>query len=103
MRKLKKLLKRLKFQYRPAEKKTKLILLGVIGLMLAAVLILSLTTDAFIRSGEAARQQAIDEENRQNELQSDLENKDSVDGVIDYAEDELGMVPTDATVVVPVE
>ncbi len=101
LKKLKKLLKRLKFVYRPAEKSTKRKLLGIIGLSLVAILVISLTAGAILRHYDSMVDQARELENQNNELKNDINNKDSVEGVIDYAEDELGMVPTDATVVVP--
>ncbi len=103
MRKLKSILKRVRLVYRPAAKRTKLILLGGIVLSLAALLTLNLTIGAIRQNGEDARAEAGRLEQENDKLGDKIDGIGSIDGALDYAEDELGMVPPDATVVVPVE
>ncbi len=101
MRKLKSLLRRIRLVYRPGSRRTKQVLLCVIGLSLIAILALNLTIHAIQANTEEARQQAAALEQENDKLKDNIAGLGSAESAEQIARDELGLVDPNTTVVVP--
>ncbi len=103
MEKIRKLLKRVRFVYRKSSPLTKAVVLSAIVLSMAALLTIRLSLGSTQDRINALKDQAAALEQNQQQLEDKLDNKGSLEGVIDYAEDELGLVDPTTVVIVPEE
>lgn len=103
MGKIRKLLKRVRFVYRKSSPLTKAVVLSAIVLSMAALLTIRLSIGSTQDRINALKDQAAALEQNQQQLEDKLDNKGSLEGVIDYAEDELGLVDPTTVVIVPEE
>ena len=101
MRKLRSILKRIRFKYRRSSSLTKTVVISTIVVCMAALLVIGWRIDAAIVDYEAKKDLAAQLEQEQNKLNESIDNLGSADSVDQIAKDELGMVPGDAVVITP--
>lgn len=100
---IRRILKRVRFVYRKSTPLTKAVVLSAIILSMAALLTIRLAITATEdRIGDLTNQAAALEQQNQ-KLEDKIDDQGSVEGVIDYAKDELGLVDPDTVIVEPEE
>ena len=103
MGKIRRILKRVRLVYRKSSPLTKTVVLSAVVLSMAALLTIHLTVNATEdRIGDLAGQAAALEQQQQ-DLNDKIDKQGSIEGVKDYAEDELGLVDPDTVIVEPEE
>ena len=103
MRKLIALLSRVRLKYRSSSTMTKTVVVSAIVVCMLALLTLQIANTAKEKRLEADRQRAAQLEQEQNKLNDNIDKLGSAESAEQIAKDELGMVPTDAVVIVPGE
>ena len=103
MRKLIALLSRVRLKYRSSSTITKTVVMSAIVVCMLALLTLQIANTAKEKKLEADRQKAAQLEQENNKLGDNIDKQGSAESVDQIAKDELGMVPTDAVVIVPGE
>lgn len=103
MRKLIALLSRVRLKYRRSSTMTKTVVMSAIVVCMLALLTLQIANTAKEKRLEADRQRAAQLEQEQNKLNDNIDKLGSAESAEQIAKDELGMVPTDAVVIVPGE
>lgn len=103
MGKIRRILKRVRLVYRKSSPLTKAVVLSAIILSTAALLTIRLTLGATEDRINALKDQAAALEQSQQQLEDKINNQGSLEGVKDYAEDELGLVDPDTVIVEPEE
>ncbi len=96
-------LKRIRLVYRRSSPLVKTVVLSAIALSLVALLTLSLTIGAARSHTGDLADQAAQLEQEQQDLKDKIDKQGTLDGVKDYAEDELGLVDPDTVVIDPEE
>ena len=99
MEELKKFLSRIRFVYRRTSNFTKTVVAVAVVLCMTTLIALQLSTDALENRTEDLRQQAgmLEESNR--ELEEKIDELGSVKSVVEIAEEELGLVQSNAVVI----
>ena len=103
MRKLIALLSRVRLKYRRSSTMTKTVVMSAIVVCMLALLTLQIANTAKEKKLEADRQRAAQLEQENNKLGDNIDKLGSAESAEQIAKDELGMVPTDAVVIVPGE
>jgi len=101
MKKLMRILRRVRVKIVRSSRRTKMAVVCMVALSMAALLALNLTINAFRAQTEAARKEAAQKEHENSQLEDKIEDLGSEGSIEDIAKDELGMVPTDAIVIQP--
>ena len=103
MKKLIALLSRVRLKYRRSSTMTKTVVMSAIAVCMVALLTLQIANTAKEKQLEAERQKAAQLEQENNKLDDNIDKLGSAESAEQIAKDELGMVPTDAVVIVPGE
>lgn len=103
MKKLIALLSRVRLKYRRSSTMTKTVVMSAIAVCMVALLTLQIANTAKEKQLEADRQKAAQLEQENNKLDDNIDKLGSAESAEQIAKDELGMVPTDAVVIVPGE
>ena len=93
--------KKYKIVFRRGNPLTKLALLGVIVLSTVALIALHNATEQGEARLHGSLSEAIEEEIRQNQIQNNIDNLGSPDGIEDIANSELGYEDPDTIILVP--
>ena len=93
--------RRIQVEFRPSRPLTKIVVIVAIVLSMAALITLRLAQDRIEAQtndmlAEAAR---LEQENQ--ELQDKIDTMDTVEGVVDIAQEELGLVEPDTIIIKP--
>ena len=103
MKKLIALLSRVRLKYRRSSTMTKTVVMSAIAVCMVALLTLQIANTEKEKQLEADRQKAAQLEQENNKLDDNIDKLGSAESAEQIAKDELGMVPTDAVVIVPGE
>lgn len=103
MRRILSRLKRIRLVYRRSSPLMKTVVLSFIVLAMAGLLTLSLMIGAAQNRTGALAGQASQLEQENQKLEDMIDKQGSIDGVKDYAENELGLVDPDTVVIDPEE
>lgn len=101
MKKLMRLLRRVRIKFVRSNRRTKMMVLGMVAVSMVALLTLSLTINALEKKAEKARQEAAQLEYNNSQLEDKIDGLGSAGSVEDIAQGELGMVPGDSVVIQP--
>jgi cell division protein FtsB len=96
-------LKRIRLVYRRSSPLVKTVVLSAIALSAAALLTLALTIGAARNHTNVLAGQAAQLEQENQKLEDKIDKQGSLEGVKDYAEDELDLVDPDVVVIDPEE
>jgi len=80
---------------------TKVVVLACVVLCIAALLALHFQIQKTAAQAEALRSQAVSLEQENSQLNDRLENLDTVEGILQIAEDELGLTDPDTVIFTP--
>ena len=103
MKKLIALLSRVRLKYRRSSTMTKTVVMSAIAVCMVALLTLQIANTEKEKQLEADRQKAAQLEQENKKLDDNIDKLGSAESAEQIAKDELGMVPTDAVVIVPGE
>lgn len=103
MKKLIKKLRRIRVKFVRSNRSTKKSVLIMVTASMAALLVLNIAITAIANKLEENKRLAAQLEYENSQLEEKNENAGTVEGALDYAEDALGMVPTDAVVMQPTQ
>jgi len=97
------ILKRVRLVYRRSSVLTKTVVLSAGVLAMAALLTLNLTIEGVRNKTNELRDQAAQLEQENSQLEENIDNLGSVEGVEQIAKDELGLVDPDTVIIEPEE
>lgn len=103
MKKLMRKLRRIRVKFVRSNRSTKKSVLIMVTASMAALLVLNIAITAIANKLEENKRRAAQLEYENSQLEDKNENAGTIEGALDYAEDELGMVPTDAVVMQPTQ
>ena len=101
MKKLIRKLRRLRVKFVRSSRKTKRNVLLMTAISMVALIVLNFAITGIIEKTQRNKELAAQLEYENSELEDKNNNAGTLEGALDYAEDELGMVPTDAVVIQP--
>lgn len=101
MKKLIRKLRRLRVKFVRSSRKTKRNVLLMTAISMVALIVLNVAITGIIEKTQRNKELAAQLEYENSELEDKNNNAGTLEGALDYAEDELGMVPTDAVVIQP--
>lgn len=101
MGKLRATLKRIRLVYRRSSTLTKTVVMAAVVVSMVALLTLHIAIDAVNNRYESDRDKAAQLEQENEDLKDKNDAIGSIDGALDYADDELGMKPPGSIVIIP--
>ena len=101
MKKLIRKLRRLRVQFVQSSRKTKRAVLLMTAISMVALIVLNVAITAIVEETQKYKDRGAQLEYENDQLEDKNDNAGTLEGALDYAEDELGMVPTDAVVIQP--
>ena len=101
MKKLIRKLRRLRVKFVRSSRKTKRNVLLMTAISMVALIVLNVAITAIVEKTQKYKERGAQLEYENEQLADKNDNAGTLEGALDYAEDELGMVPTDAVVIQP--
>lgn len=93
--------RRVQIEVRSSRPLTKIVVIVTIVLSMAALITLRVAQDRIEAQTSAMLEEAARLEQENQELQDKIDNMDNVEGVMDIAQDELGLVDPDTIIIKP--
>ena len=94
-------IRRIQIDIRPSRPLTKIVVIVAIVLSMAALITLRLAQNRIEAQTNAMLTEAAKLEQENQELQDKIDTMDTVEGVMDIAQDELGLVDPDTIIIKP--